>query len=287
MFGFRVGESCVQNLLTIVNEAQSQKTDAIDWRQVVTSVVKTQPPRAVDVPEMEKYVRLYSGMPTGSFMRELNTLLKHRMPSTRIVSGHFFKLLADIKIPLLQDVPAHLINAVLFTHASNDYAVHDGIARFITKQDISQLASDKKKADVNAANDLIKRAKTMIAHYDELPPRVIDALADLMVGIVTNLLGKTEEAKKKKAQPSDPQAIFEKLAQTFAKSILGDENALTITDEQQTASASSGDQVQERKLQTTAIHYNEYGETCDLKRHHTLNQITLGAVVMNKKDEKL
>ena len=103
--------------------------------------MKTQPPRAQDLATAD-YVKTWGVMPSGSFVKELAEMLKLYMPTDRIVSGAFFKLLSDVKYPMGQ-VPAHLVNATLFTHAASSACVHDGFARYISKPDIALIAAEK------------------------------------------------------------------------------------------------------------------------------------------------
>eukprot|EP00959_Pyramimonas_sp_CCMP1952_P185471 3878257-Pyramimonas_sp.AAC.1 len=58
-----------------------------DFKEVAKKVLKSQPPRAVDVPDMVEYVKKWGGMPSGGLIKEPTPLLNHFVPSDRVVSG--------------------------------------------------------------------------------------------------------------------------------------------------------------------------------------------------------
>ena len=93
------GESWLQNLLNIVDEASTFTTN-VDWAKVTNTVLQSSPPRMEDIPDMVAYIRKWGGMPSGMFVKELADLCKIYMPTNRVVSGAFFKTLADLKFDL-------------------------------------------------------------------------------------------------------------------------------------------------------------------------------------------
>lgn len=198
------GETWHQNLLSIVEAASAMGTP-VEWKFVVKQVLRSQPPRAKDVPDMAEFVRKWGGMPTGAFIKELTPLLNHFMPSDRIVGGNFFKALCDIKFPY-DSMPAHVINAVLFRHAAANDGVCDGFARYITKPDLAILAKPEKRADVILANGAIKRAKEYLAEQTDVDPSMAEALkGQLLIDVVDFLLDKNKSKPKQGATQADSQ----------------------------------------------------------------------------------
>ena len=112
-------------MLKIMEEAKKYegKGDP-DWKTVTKSVLKTQPPRVQEIPDMVAYCKIWGGYPDGKFVKALSALLSQFMPSTRLVSGQFFKTCAELKFPL-DALPSHLINAILFVHAQATSGVTD------------------------------------------------------------------------------------------------------------------------------------------------------------------
>ena len=120
VFFYCRGESWLSNLLNIISEtgvSASQHEGNADFKAVTRSLLKTQPPRYEDIPDMVEYVKVYGGLPSGVFIKNLAIVSRHFMPTGRIVSGSFFKMLADIHLKFgTSTQPAHLVNAVLLTH---------------------------------------------------------------------------------------------------------------------------------------------------------------------------
>ena len=106
-------------------------------------VLKSQPPRAHDIPDLVGFVQHYGGLPTGFFVKELNDLVV-TIPSERVASGQFFKWLTDLhkQFPAHQ-ISSHFVNAVVFAHVRADTNIQDGICRYITKADITSLGSKR------------------------------------------------------------------------------------------------------------------------------------------------
>ncbi|CAK0857291.1 unnamed protein product [Prorocentrum cordatum] len=178
------GETWFQNLLSIIDVASSMGAQP-DWKAVAKKVLKSQPPRAMDIPDMVDYIIKWGGMPSGGLIKELAPLLNHYVPSDRVVSGLFFKQLAELKFPI--DCPAHVVNAVLFRHAAAEDCVRDGFAGYVTKPDLAMLSKPDKRQAVTQANGALMRAKAMLEE------------GQLMIDVVDFLMEKKDKAKIKGA----------------------------------------------------------------------------------------
>ena len=122
------------------------------------SLLKSQPPRGEDIPAMVSFVQVFGGLPSGVFVKNLAHMVRHFMPSGRIVPGAFFTNIADISKKIgTNSQPAHLVNAMLLCHACSFWE-QDGFARFITKGDISQISAPKNKHTVAEGNGVLGRA---------------------------------------------------------------------------------------------------------------------------------
>ncbi|CAK0863772.1 unnamed protein product [Prorocentrum cordatum] len=191
------GETWFQNLLSIIDAASSMGAQP-DWKAVAKKVLKSQPPRAMDIPDMVDYIIKWGGMPSGGLIEELAPLLNHYVPSDRVVSGLFFKQLAELKFPT-GCMPAHVVNAVLFRHAAAEDCVRDGFAGYVTKPDLAMLSKPDKRQAVTQANGALMRAKAMLEEV-ELDPSVKESLkGQLMIDVVDFLMDKQDKAKIKGA----------------------------------------------------------------------------------------
>ena len=124
--------------MQIVSECQKYPANKIDLDKVKKTVLKSQPPRAEDVPFMADYVKRWGGLPQGKFIKELAMLLRQSMPAGRIVNGSFFQQASAMKFPVAQQ-PADFINALLFAHAAADNHVRDNMSQYITKGDLNAV----------------------------------------------------------------------------------------------------------------------------------------------------
>ena len=130
----------MQNLLNIVTEAQTFRGD-IDYVAVIRNVMRTQPPRFEVIPDMSEYIRKWGGVPSGRFIKDFAAALAHTGPAGRIISGNFFKMLANLKFPH-DEIPSHLVNAILYVHACHEEH-QDGFARYITRRDLALIEGKK------------------------------------------------------------------------------------------------------------------------------------------------
>jgi hypothetical protein len=158
----------------------------IDLHAVKKHVIKSQPPRVGDVPDLVEYCRVWGGLPTGVFVTELSTLCTS-LPSDRIVSGQFLKWLANLKDAFsTRDLPSHFINSVAYTHAQASENIVDGFSRFISRGEVSSLGSKEKRDIVFEADVVLRRGRQLIS---ELPQNVqLELIAKLKVDVVMAVL---------------------------------------------------------------------------------------------------
>jgi len=71
----------------------------VDWEWVQRAVAQSQPPRLADLPMHIKFAKKWGGGDNQMFVRELVEYLKLKMPTGRIVSGHFLKTCASVNLP--------------------------------------------------------------------------------------------------------------------------------------------------------------------------------------------
>ncbi len=66
------GASFVQTLLQIADEASVASGGSVDWSVVIRNVARVQLAKAQDIPHMVDFVKMWGGLPDGSFIHELN-----------------------------------------------------------------------------------------------------------------------------------------------------------------------------------------------------------------------
>ncbi|CAK0910872.1 unnamed protein product [Prorocentrum cordatum] len=188
-------ETWFQDLLSIIDVASPMGAQP-DWKAVAKKALKSQPPRAMDIPDMVYYIIKWGGMPSGGLIKELAPLLNHCAPPDRVVSGLFFKQLAELKFPI-DCMPAHVVNAVLFRHAAAEDCARDGFAGCVTKPDLAMLSKPDKRQAVTQANGALMRAKAMLEEV-ELDPSVKESLKGQLMIDGTSSDGKGKDATGKK-----------------------------------------------------------------------------------------
>ena len=120
-----------------------KKASTVDEKMLAKAALTSQPPRAHDVPDLVAYTLKWGGLPKGSFVNVLAEEFEAEVPSDRVVSGNWFRKIADLKFPP-SELPAHFVNALLITHAKADEGVSDGVyARYITLAEIDSFANKK------------------------------------------------------------------------------------------------------------------------------------------------
>ena len=120
-----------------------------------------------DIPDIVDYVKVWGGLPSSLFIKLLSSQLKQfNVPSDRVVAGSFFRDLAKLKFPH-NFMPADLINAVVFVHASSNENVVDKYSRYVSKGDLQSLLSDRKRDDVMAANSITRNSRCLVHRQAE------------------------------------------------------------------------------------------------------------------------
>ena len=196
------GESWMQNLRKLAQEASVYINRKVDMDTCQKNVLKTQPPRAADVPAMGRYLVQWGGLPSGVHVNDVCDGLAHFMPTERIVVGSFFDELAKLKFPV-DSMPSHLVNAFLFTHAAKEHGVTDNIARYISKPDISQLVNPKNKKLVEEADLCLQRSKKLIQqHADKISIEKQQTLLGNYKMDIVDLVADKNKEKTPKAKSS-------------------------------------------------------------------------------------
>jgi hypothetical protein len=203
------GANFVQCLLQIVDEARVlTKAGSVRWADVAKRVAKAQPARAADVPSMIEYTKVWGGLPSGGFIRELNECCKQFVPSDRLVSPQIFKTLGGLRFSPTE-LPAHFVNAAIFTHAASKEGVQDNYARYISKAEFESLATKNKVAVLKADQILVRAAKVADTSTLDRTSK-LKAIGNLKQHIVMSVLGKLH-----------PPATVEDIASDFCKAITG------------------------------------------------------------------
>ena len=253
-------------LCKIVDECGNQKDNKgmINFNAVKKQVLKSQPPRAGDVPDLVDYVRVWGGLPSGSFVREL-TKLASTMPSDRVVSGSFFRLVANLKDNFpTQNLPSHLINAVIYTHAQASDNVVDGISRFITKAEVASFGSKDKRDAVYEANNLLKRGRDLLKGA---PCQVeMELSAKLKVDIVMCVIDRPDKSKD---DGKNEKKTLAQIAEEFAKNVC----IRTGTDVKVQQPPTEGKQADvDESSEVNVVMYQEDGSSHAVGRYTVMNK---------------
>ena len=139
------GESWHQMLLKVVNSAKEQ-APKYDWKQIKKSVLRSQPPRPQDVPDMIDWVAKWGGLPSGLHVKELSEVCAAFVPSDRVVPGSLFKAIFDLKCPI-DSLPAEFMAALVYTCAVKNTQIQDGVSRYIKGADVSVIGASSQKGD--------------------------------------------------------------------------------------------------------------------------------------------
>ena len=158
----------MQNLLKIVSAynaiIDTGSASRIDELVLSKQILTSQPPRAQDVPDMVAYTLKWGGLPSGKYIKTLCEEFKAAVPSDRVVSGGFFRKLADLKFPP-SELPSNFLNAALICHAEAAENVQDELyARFITLAEVDGFANKKCRAKLLKYDQLLSRSCTMTAN---------------------------------------------------------------------------------------------------------------------------
>lgn len=203
------GANFVQTLLQVVDEAKSfTKGNTVKWSEVAKKVARAQPARAGDVPSIIEFVKIWGGLPSGSFVRELNEVAKVFVPSERLISPMVFKVLGSLRFSP-KEHPAHFVNAAIFTHAASKEGVQDNYARFISKGEFESFAT-KLRPSVLQANEFLVRANKLMDASSLPRTEKLQAIGKLKQQIVKSVLGRLT-----------PAMTLEEVVSEFSKDITG------------------------------------------------------------------
>ena len=257
------GENWCQLLCKIAKECQAQKTSNgdINVKKVQIQVVKSQPPRAQDVPDMVEFVRTWGGLPSAFHINEINTLAQ-TLPSDRVVSGSFFKWLASTRSQFsVTQMPSHFINAVLYTHAASNDMVQDDISRYITKPEVASFTSKAKLQYVMQADGILKRGAKLA---DKLSKRdYIRIIPDFKVSVVLCVLA------RKSHQEKDNRSL-DQIAECFAKSVC---ELLGVAPQGMVPNENVQDKsTVVNNTPRNVVLYNDEGEVSDVGRNTIINR---------------
>ena len=248
------GENWHSLLMKIVNEA-SKTFPKIDWKQVKKAVLKSQPPRPQDVPDMVDFVAKWGGLPTGTFVKQLSELCSVFVPSERTVAAKFFSDLSALKFPAAE-MPADFVAAFFFTHVNSKEKVQDGQARYLQGSDISDALSNTSSAKlekykrIQLANTIIQRMRGLLEENTGIPKHHrLHLMKDLQVACV-------EAALQRKGTPEqrDLPTIAADVSAKFANFLKGEFN---------TAQPTPTDDTDEPPLQNV-IAYTSDGSAADV-----------------------
>ena len=260
----------------IVEETQLHKTTDgdINFQAVTRQVIKSQPPRIGDVADMVSYVRFWGGLPSGVFIKDLSQLCLS-MPSDRIVAGSFFKWLADLQVQFpTNSLPSHFINAMLYVHAQAKENVQDGIARYIQKAEVAQIANKSKRDIVYEADGILLRFRKLVDTMKQNDK--IDVISSLKIDVVMCVI-----ARKNR----EDQRTLHQIAADYAKRVCDLQGIAAEVMEPSASPAAVGEQTSTRA--NNAIFYNEEGEAQDVGRVTVMNKgFKPGMHVMKLKGQK-
>ena len=161
------GESWQQVLKKIANRAAEMGFATAD--DISRAVLRSQPPRAEDVPDMVDWFLKWGGGKSGYWVNDL----LHFCQVMRIsgvgcrVSGRAFQALANLKFEATEVIPARAVTAVLKRMAYSE-RVADGVSSIYRIADISSLTSkkDRKKLFLQA-HGLMEEARKLLDENDE------------------------------------------------------------------------------------------------------------------------
>lgn len=262
------GEGWPQLLLKI-SKAASEMSRAsgghVDYEAVKRAVVRTQPPRAEDVPDMTEFVRKWGGGDSGFFVKELNDFCKvFDVPLERNISSSVFKTLAVMDFGI-HGMPAHAVNAVIKAIAACPKSkTYDGYARWLTSSEINSLSRPTHIAAFTKANDIMIKARRLANENGSMSDhKKQKEISQLDIECINFILKK-----------SDNYSSLEEICSSFAKTVVGID---TVDDAPPTKQESAPNFVQ----------YNEAGESVGVGRMTVLNNgFDINDIVVKKKGAK-
>ena len=189
------GENWHSMLLKITNHVKAAWPSP-DMLEIKKLVMKSQPPRPQDVPDMADFVRKWGGLPTGNFITELSELCNIYVDPSRIVSGSLFAAFFSLPVKA-SEMHGEFVNAMVFAHARADTHVHDGICRLYQKPDILSLVKPDKMKNVEMANGMIIRFRSALASTAITPDERLRFLADFKVAVVEAVMQRKGSKEKR------------------------------------------------------------------------------------------
>jgi hypothetical protein len=278
------GESWMQNLRKLAEEASAYK-GKVDMVACQKNVLKSQPPRAADVPAMGKYLVAWGGLPSGVHVNELCDSLSYFMPTGRIVSGTFFDAMAQLRFPV-DFIPSHLVNAFLFTHAAKDHGVQDNIARYITKPDLFQLQNVKKAQLLKDAENCLQRGKKLIQTHASLISISIqhELFGNYKIDVVELVSEKYKQQEKytKKGGSAEPPTLT-KITQNFVSKVMKAAGVVVRTEPDEAAPKASKE---DADTATNVVTYDDDGIARGVGKTTLLNKGFLEKMNVKEKFEE-
>ena len=191
-----MGENWHSMLMKITNliKAAWPSPNMTDIKKMV---IKSQPPRPEDVPDMADFVRKWGGLPEGSFIEEISELANLFCPPHHLVAGSFFKNLYDLPV-CPSSMPGEFIAALVFAHAKCEHMVQDNICRNYSKADIAGMMKPDKMAKAMEANGMIFRYRKALESSDITVDNRLRLMADFKVAVVESVMQPKWRAGNKK-----------------------------------------------------------------------------------------
>lgn len=250
-------------------------TGRIDFNAVKKQVIRSQPPRVADIPDLVEYCRVWGGLPTGVFVDELSTLCA-ALPSDRIVSGSFLKWMANLKNAFpTRDLPSHFVNAVTYAHAQASEGIVDGFSRFITRGEVASIGSKEKRDVVFEAEAVLRRGRLLVAaqNLEISNARRLELIAKLKIEVVMDVLDRKGR--------TDTRSLTE-IAAEFAKSVCGMHEGTTPNSVTQPIATPA-----QASVPTNAIMYTDEGDAKGVGFIAVVNNgFKVGNYVMKAKGDK-
>ena len=157
------GEGWPQMLLKIQAKATELKAECpiVNKDKLIKAVLRSQPPRADDVPDQVAFSQKWSGGSSGVFTKAIVDFCKvMAIPPTHHVPARYFKALGALDFGV-EAQPGIAVNAVLKRIAASKSIV-DGCAQYVTASSVPALAS-KKKNMLLEANAVVGRFQQVLA----------------------------------------------------------------------------------------------------------------------------
>ena len=177
------GESWGQVLLKVVEEGRNAKDG--NWKNVGAAVMKSQPPRPLDVPSMIDYVKLWGGMPSGMHVTYLVRLVSLTSNAT-LLDKTIFSAFSGLKYKAVDGLPTHFITAAVVATATAE----DAEMKPLTVSEIRGLDKGKALLVIATVNPIF--ARLFNVYKDENDHSKLCLLMGLMRDLVFIVVGRKE-----------------------------------------------------------------------------------------------